>query len=109
MARPPTFAPQPFEELPIKGMREPLDLRDLKAKVEGMAKARAEQGTRLRPKTRTVAGLKPTAAGQGRQAGAVRQANRLMAWSTSGRLIFAPFGQHIAPDRDAIVIRSLRK
>lgn len=33
-----------FEELPIKGMREPLDLRDLKAKVEGMAKARAEQG-----------------------------------------------------------------
>ena len=33
-----------FKELPIKGMREPLDLRDLKAKVEGMAKARAEQG-----------------------------------------------------------------
>jgi hypothetical protein len=32
-----------FEELPIKGMREPLDLRDLKAKVEGMAKARAAQ------------------------------------------------------------------
>jgi hypothetical protein len=32
-----------FEELPIKGMREPFDLRDLKAKVEGMAKARAAQ------------------------------------------------------------------
>jgi hypothetical protein len=32
-----------FKELPIKGMREPLDLRDLKAKVEGMAKARAAQ------------------------------------------------------------------
>jgi hypothetical protein len=29
-----------FEELPIKGMREPFDLRDLKAKVEGMTKAR---------------------------------------------------------------------
>lgn len=33
-----------FEELPIKGMREPFDLGDLKAKVEGMAKARAAQG-----------------------------------------------------------------
>ena len=30
-----------FEELPIKGMREPLDLKSLKAKVEGMVKARA--------------------------------------------------------------------
>jgi hypothetical protein len=29
-----------FEELPIKHMREPLDLRELKTKVEGMAKAR---------------------------------------------------------------------
>jgi hypothetical protein len=29
-----------FEELPIKGMREPLDLGSLKAKVEGMVKAR---------------------------------------------------------------------
>jgi hypothetical protein len=29
-----------FEELPIKGMREPLDLDSLKAKVEGMVKAR---------------------------------------------------------------------
>jgi hypothetical protein len=32
-----------FEELPIKGMREPLDLNGLKAKVEGMAKARTAQ------------------------------------------------------------------
>jgi len=29
-----------FEELPVKGMREPLDLNTLKAKVEGMVKAR---------------------------------------------------------------------
>jgi hypothetical protein len=28
-----------------------------------------------------------------------------MAWSTSGRLIFAPFGQHIAPHGDAVVVR----
>lgn len=33
-----------FEDLPIKGMREPVNLLDLKAKVEGMSKARMAVG-----------------------------------------------------------------
>ena len=60
----------------------------------------ARRGVKANPRTEG----RPTA-NQSRQAGAVRQANRLMAWSTSGRLIFAPFGQHIAPHGDAIVVR----
>jgi hypothetical protein len=37
-----------FEGLPIEGMREPLDLDGLKAKVEGMAKAREASASVLR-------------------------------------------------------------